>query len=233
MNFESITLSRAGSAAHQVTIWSDGVARWDGERGLRAGAWQSMADADWLKALGGLLAGLPPPLAMGEAPDRLVIETVKKRRTYPLARRASPAAVWRIGMVLDGICVHLPWSPLDVTGHCDLSAWAGGRWMMFRQGVAYGSGLVQPDGLLLLAGSVASPATAPTLEENYHEIRAGLIEDGGLELSGDTLRLTRHVLFTSPSAPACVLAGSNTNGRRAWRDEDGASWADLGLDEQR
>ena len=230
MIFESITLHRTDTHAYQVTIWSDGVVRWNGRTASRMGAWQAMLDADWLDALSGLLADLPSPGRKGIADgESLVVETSKGRMAYELTRRAVSIGVWHIGMLIDGMCVHSQWSPLDVSEGADFSPWASGHWMTFVQGAARGQALARPEGLLLLAGSTASTSTAPTLEDVYKTTRAELLDDGGLVLVGDVLVLTRHLLFSSPSAPACVLAATNTNGRRAWRDASGASWAQLGL----
>lgn len=67
-------------------------------------------------------------------------------------------------------------------------------------------------------------------QSSYRELRSQLIDDGTLVLDEDTFRLSRHLLFTSPSAAASVLAGSNTSGRRAWRDAAGRAWSELALD---
>ena len=61
------------------------------------------------------------------------------------------------------------------------------------------------------------------------EQRAQLEANGVFELRQDRFLLTRHLYFRSPSAAASVISGSNTNGRHAWRDDVGHSWADLDL----
>ena len=91
-------------------------------------------------------------------------------------------------------------------------------------------GLATTDALVVLAGSAAATSTVPTLEDTYAEQRSGLAADGGFELGSDRFVVTRHLLFQSPSAAASVMAGSNTNGRRAWRDSHGRTWADHALD---
>jgi len=230
VSFESITLSRTGDHAYQVTIWSDGVVRWDGQSGQRMGAWQATLAPDWLEALSSELPRLGASTRNKNGKSgSIVVDTSKGRSTYALARRADPAPAWRIGMLIDGICSHVLWVPLDASRACDYSPWASGRWMRFVQGSARGEALARTEGLLLLAGSTANTATAATLGHVYKSTREDLVENGGLVLVGNEFLVTRHLLFSSPSAPASVLAGSNTNGRRAWKDPGGATWAELGL----
>lgn len=230
MKFDSITLRRIGELSYQVTIWSDGITRWDSDSALRTGAWQSHVGDDWLTAIVSNIKELPTGHEGEGSNGSLVLETSERPVTFPLSRHARPLEAWRLGMVIDGICSHLSWAPLDVSGEHDFTPWAEGCWVSLSQGTSRGQALARKEGILLLAGSTASTATAPTLEDTYKQRRITLLEDGGLVFVGGVLVLTRHLLFTSPSAPASVLAGSNTNGRRAWRDAAGVKWSELQFD---
>jgi hypothetical protein len=135
-----------------------------------------------------------------------------------------------LATLIDGMASLTNWTPLDVTGEVDLAGWASAIPMTMSGGSCSARALATTAGLVVLAGSAAATSTAPTLEDTYAEQRSRLAADGGLELGSDRFLVTRHLMFQSPSAAASVMAGSNTNGRRAWRDSHGRSWADHGLD---
>lgn len=227
MKVESITLRRWNSSRYQVTVWADGVVRWDAESGPRLGAWQGWADSTWTSTLAEMASVLPKSAATPNSDASLVIETPKRRIEHSLGGAAEHPEVWALGMLVDGICAHIRWLPFDVTGADDLAVFGGGQALTFRGSGANADALAVPDAMLVLAGSFASPTTSPTLENNYTEIRESLIEDGALTLVDDAFVMTRHLVYESPSASASVLAGSNTNGRRAWRDPMGRTWAEL------
>jgi hypothetical protein len=229
MKFKSVTLQRIEKRFnYQVTLWADGVIRWDGDVGPRMGAWQCSVDKAWLAAMAGLVSLLPvSKKRKGGSYGSLLLESDERRMLYPLTHDADPVAAWRLAMLIDGVCMHLDWVPLDVNDRDDFSEFVRGEWMTLREGNAYGQALSLGMDMLLLAGSTASTSSAPTLSGSYQMTRDELLEDGGLALRGDLLVLTRHVLFESPSPPACLLTGHNANGRRLWRDSTGASWAQL------
>ncbi|MDZ7578430.1 MAG: DUF4357 domain-containing protein [Candidatus Nanopelagicales bacterium] len=232
MTFDSLTLYRAGPRSYQVTLWPDGTVRWDGDGGDRIGAWQATVDPSWMDPLSDMVRTLPSPTRTSRgAVDHLVIETGRGRADHAVRARPDPAEAWCLAMVVDGICTQLNWSPLDSSGAADFSPWAHGCALWLQQGRARGLALALREGVLLLAGSTANTSTGEALEENYKSKRTELLDDGSLRFMGDVLLLKRHLLFTSPSAPARLLIGSNTNGRRAWRDANGSTWAELGLDE--
>ncbi len=84
------------------------------------------------------------------------------------------------------------------------------------------------DGLfVVLAGSTARAEATPSWD-TYRDVRARLEQEQKLVLSETgKLRFVQDVEFTSPSAAASVIVGSNRNGRLAWCLEDGrTSYAD-------
>jgi hypothetical protein len=228
----SLTLSRHGDREYQVTFWTDGVARWDGTLAARLGAWQSHVDTRWLHGVEPLVRKLPAPTTrLDGATAVVVVQSEAHSQSFSISELPDEQPdLWRLGMILDGMALQARWVPLDSQEESDLAPWADSVVLTFTPGAAVGQGLARPEGLVVLAGSTASTSTAATLETTYREQREQLIADGGFDLNGECFVVTRHLLFASPSAAASVLAGSNTNGRRAWRDNAGQSWARLDLD---
>ncbi len=75
-------------------------------------------------------------------------------------------------------------------------------------------------GFLVLANSIARIDTVPSMGA-YLKNRLKLIEDGILKESEGKLFFTTDYEFNSPSHAATVIAGRNTNGRDAWKDNSG------------
>jgi len=142
----------------------------------------------------------------------------------------EPGSFWLLGTAIDGLVNRLHWIPLDVTGDSDFARWATGVPVWIGIGRAIASGFAADGSVIVLAGGQASTTTSPSLETNYKEMRTNLINDGSFSLDGNHFRITRHILFASPSAAASVLVGSNTSGRRAWRNSMGQAWSALDLD---
>jgi hypothetical protein len=231
VKFESVTLNRSGNYDYQVTIWSDGVMRWDGNSATRAGAWQARLGREELAAWSDILRGLPPTSARKPGPlGSIIIDAPKGRQIHRLRADSTPAPVWRLAMLIDGISMHAAWMPFDVADEYDFTRFARGTMVILHDRGAQARALViGADELLVLAGSTANTHSAHTLQDGYKRQRAEMLDDGTLELRDDALILTRHVMFSSPSAPACILAGHNLNGRQAWRDRLGTSWSQLHL----
>ena len=82
-------------------------------------------------------------------------------------------------------------------------------------------------GFVVLEGGLAR------LEENvmlpgYQQLRHRLIAEGVLVPTNETqYRLTRNVVFDSPSAAASVLSGGSKNGRTEWKTADGVTLKEL------
>lgn len=226
----SVTLARTVPRAYQVTFWADGVARWDGLTGDRLGAWQARVDPAWTGPAGGLLDGIGKRSApKGRAEVTVALDLDGRQLAQSAQVGREPDALWVLATLIDGMASLTDWTPLDITGDVDLAGWASAIPMTMSIGSCSARGLATTDGLVVLAGSAAATSTAPALEDTYAEQRARLAADGGFELGSDRFVVTRHLLFQSPSAAASVMAGSNTNGRRAWRDSHGRTWADLAL----
>lgn len=227
----SVTLSRTVPQAYQVTYWSDGVARWDGLTGDRLGAWQAKVNPTWTGPVRPILDALVEgPPRKGRAEVTVALDMDGRQTTHSAQAGCESQALWVLATLIDGMVTLTDWAPLDVTGEDDLGAWASAIPMTMSLGHCAARGLAATAGIVVLAGSVAATSTAPTLEANYAEQRSRLAADGGFELGSDRFVVTRHLLFQSPSAAASVMAGSNTNGRRAWRDSHGRTWADLALE---
>lgn len=230
MTTTSITLARTVPQAYQVTYWADGVARWDGLTGDRLGAWQARVEPTWTGRVRPILEALverPPHKSRAEV--TVALDMDGRRTTHSAEVGREPEALWVLATLIDGMSRLTEWAPLDITGESDLAGWASAIPMTMSVGSCSARGLAATAGMVVLAGSVAATSTAPTLEANYAKQRSKLATDGGFELGLDRFVVTRHLLFQSPSAAASVMAGSNTNGRRAWRDSHGRTWADHAL----
>jgi len=223
----SVTLSRRGALSYQLTVWSDGVARRDAAGGPLCGAWQGRVEARGFVHVAALVERLA--CADVEGGDvTIVIEGDTGHRSVSSTVGRESDDFWHVATLLDGVSANTTWAPLDVTGAKDLNPWAGGTSVTLSQGSCLARGLATEDGLVVLAGSIVSPSTAPTLEPNYKRERTQLLEAGDLIIGeNDRCVLGRHLWFGSPSAAASVVAGSNTNGRKAWRDQVGRPWSEV------
>jgi hypothetical protein len=216
---------------YQATIWSDGVIRFDGQVGPRLGAWQARVPASWYPRLNSLVADLPKPTKTSTEEDFLLTVTTGARtRAHRLGRELTTDAPWRLVTSFQGVLALANFLPLDATGQIDMSRWGEASQVRLAQSRVFAEGLACASGLIVLAGSLASTSTAPTLEKNYVRTRASLEKDGAFVLHGDAFVLTRHLFFEAPSAAASVLTGSNTNGRTAWKRPEGGDWTTLHLD---
>lgn len=228
----SLTLARHGYHDYQVTLWSDGVVRFDGRTGARQGAWESAVDPAWFDRVAALARDVEPgSVTSTDTIVTLVIETRGERYAFEAGDKHEPTSFWLAATLIDGLAARVHWAPLDVTGAEDFAKWAAGVPLWMSAGKVVASGLAANGSIVVLAGGRASTATSPSLEDNYKETRTSLIDEGALSLDGDHFRVTRHILFASPSAAASVLAGSNTSGRRAWRNSAGHAWSELDLDD--
>lgn len=85
------------------------------------------------------------------------------------------------------------------------------------------TGLLVSDGFVVLRGSKARPDTVPSLQATYLTWRARLQTEGILD---ENFVFRRDYLFTSPTIPACIIAGRSANGRTEWKDADGVTLND-------
>ena len=89
-----------------------------------------------------------------------------------------------------------------------------------------------PSGFVVLAGSTASASNSAALEKNSPAIatmRKQMVNDGTLVPKNDVLEFQKDVEFTSPSAAASVVFGTNANGLTEWQDGTGRTLK--GIDE--
>lgn len=75
-------------------------------------------------------------------------------------------------------------------------------------------------------GSIARRIEAGSLGPGPIRIRQSLLEEHILDSSDDGLVFTTDYRFSSPSTAAAVVSGMSSNGRTAWKMEDGTSYAD-------
>ncbi|MBB1286933.1 GIY-YIG nuclease family protein [Flavisolibacter sp. BT320] len=85
------------------------------------------------------------------------------------------------------------------------------------------SAIQSNEGIVVLAGSVATNNPSPNIANGYKNLRQKLIDNGSLSLEGSNLKFTEDVLFSSPSAAATVIVGYHINGQTAWKDKNGRS----------
>jgi hypothetical protein len=227
----SITIARTGDVAYQSSIWDDGVLRYDGSAGTRLGAWQTQVPSTWFDRLRELLEELPK-VTRGRtgAGWTVTLDAGRAPRTHGISAETADVPTWRLLTSFEGVLSLSRWSPLDDSGRYDLSWFAGSVPIEFRQVRVVAEGLATGQGVVVLAGSVASTSTSESLEPTYKALREQFSADGSFALVEDRYVLTRHLFFDKPSAAASVLAGSNTNGRVKWTSKSGTAWGSLGLD---
>ena len=192
----SLTLARHGQHQYQVTLWSDGLTRFDGQEGVRQGAWESHFAPQWFAWVAGLARDLEPGKHMtSDSPVTLIVETADNRFVYESGDRHEPGSFWLLGTAIDGLAQRVHWIPLDVTGANDFARWATGipMWMSIRNAIA--SGIGAEGSIVVLAGSQASTTTSPSLEANYKRLRTSLIADDAFSL----MVITSALLATSTS----------------------------------
>ncbi len=213
-----------------MTYWDDGIARWDASEGHRVGAWQAKVPIEWFRRAAALAATLHG-LGMTREPEVVIrVDDSDDQISYGAKEGREPESFWILATLLDGMTAKTPWAPFDTSGELDLSLWATSVLMTLTRGFCFAQALARPEGLVVLAGSQPATSTASALEDNYRLQRADLVADGTFELRHDRFTLMRHLFFSTPSAAASVMTGANTNGRRAWKDSSGRSWADLELE---
>lgn len=88
------------------------------------------------------------------------------------------------------------------------------------------SGVLTSNGLLVLKGSEMSPTAVPSLSNSYIMMRSSLIEKGIVKSGRAGLKFIEDYEFASPSTAAAVILGYSTNGRTAWKYENGDSIKD-------
>lgn len=230
MKATSLTLRRSGTVSYQLTYWSDGIARFDGSSGPRQGAWQARIDPEWSTRVAKITNHLGAPSPVSARSDVVVIvESTDGLFTHGGVWATLEAQLWVVVMMLDGMSANTDWVPLATQDDHDFSPWASGVPMQLQIGDTRALALALSEGLLVLAGSVISSSSAASLDPSAETQRQSLITDGSIESDGESLKLTRHTLFSKPSRAASVLTGTNISGTTAWKDVLGRTWRQLGL----
>jgi hypothetical protein len=104
---------------------------------------------------------------------------------------------------------------------------AGEIRVSFRLRNLCANAVIRGGSLLVLKGSQARLDDRPSLSESEARLKRDLVKRGVLAQDGDVLVFVADYLFPSPSLAATIVAGSPTNGRRAWKSEHGSSLQDL------
>lgn len=96
-----------------------------------------------------------------------------------------------------------------------------------RIGRLVASAIRTNEGIVVLAGSDATPDIQGSLSMGYRSLREGLIASGVITQAGGKYKFTRDHLFASPSQAAPVVVGYSINGRDAWKTKDGRAWGQV------
>jgi hypothetical protein len=103
--------------------------------------------------------------------------------------------------------------------------------MVYRLSKSRGSvdatGFPAAEGFMVLVGSVGSLEDRSSLTESRARLRKKFLDDGTFVAEGETFRLTRDVMFSSPSAASSTLAGYTLSGPGEWKLPDGRSLKDV------
>lgn len=84
--------------------------------------------------------------------------------------------------------------------------------------------IVLPEGYLVLKNSQISLTQTHCLSNGWKKIRKNLIDEGLVENYGSIGVLKKDMLFSSPSAAASTLVGSQCAGPISWKDSDGSTF---------
>lgn len=81
--------------------------------------------------------------------------------------------------------------------------------------------------------STARLDMAKAMPNGAKKLREQLKETGKLIEVNGALRFQEDCLFTSPSTAACVVSGNSTNGRLAWKRNDGMTYSDWEIEQSK
>ena len=88
-------------------------------------------------------------------------------------------------------------------------------------------GYEDSDGFVVRSGSQAVKDEVPSIHAYLSDLRSALKDGDVLVDEGDFYRVAQDYPFSSPSAAASVLLGSNRNGRTDWKDVKGRTLKEL------
>jgi hypothetical protein len=95
---------------------------------------------------------------------------------------------------------------------------------------AKAAGVYSDDGLLVKAGSLARKEEVPAIPSGATERRKTMIQNSVLIDTGESYRLEKDTLFSSPTMAAAVFLSRAANGRTEWKTADGNTINDLDAD---
>jgi hypothetical protein len=160
-------------------------------------------------------------LQLASAANRVAVQN----STAPPAPRLSEADQADMEGYLAEMLVILPLLSVVAFEPLDRAAPASERLVLSGK-EASASGAETSDGFVVFEGSLARPATVPSLPGYVAALRGQLIKDGVLVQEGERLRFTQPHLFDSPSSAAAVVLGRNANGRVEWKEASGRTLKD-------
>jgi Domain of unknown function (DUF4357) len=83
------------------------------------------------------------------------------------------------------------------------------------------------EGVVVLAGSEAAKEFSNSLAYGYRELRAKLITNGVLKLTGEKYVFQRDTLFDTATPAAAIIVGYNISGPQSWKDKSGRSLKEI------
>ncbi len=88
-------------------------------------------------------------------------------------------------------------------------------------------GIWTDEGFIVAEGAIGLKEIKGILSPGWVKRRMDLIQEGTFVESGEHRRLTKDVLFSSPSAATDIISGLGRNGRISWKDKNGTTLAEL------
>lgn len=238
----SIGIHRVEPSTCQMTVWPDGTAAWAGGYDhMRQGNWVAQSyvrfwpHLEWIANK--ILSSSANWEQFGVFPHSvtLYIETLTGKYSWDAENQNGNSGIVILSAILDGLSERFNWIPEINNDAIYSGPQSGSIEFTLHSKKAWAKALVPTsevheqtlplDSLIVLPNSLASTSITSSLSDNYENRRQKLINEGVFEHSGDFFRVTRPVIFGSPSAAACVLTGSVTNGRIMFKDNEGRSYA--------
>lgn len=92
---------------------------------------------------------------------------------------------------------------------------------------ANASGEPTSDGFVVFEGSEIAHTTVPSITKSIKDQRDRIVNSESISEKNGRLYLNEDVVFSSPSAAACLVLGRNANGLTEWKLKNGTSLKDL------
>lgn len=163
------------------------------------------------------------------------IEMAKKAQRYkiyngnegqklkiPVHLQADCEEILEIGSLLMSTLGHNVFEPLLEEGEKENLL----RFYCRRNG-AEGEGIYTNEGFVVLKDSRGKFTHTGKVAEHIIAARDALVEDGIMQIDGDSSIFLKDHLFKSPSAAATAMLTSSANGWTEWRTQDGRTLSDI------